>query len=254
MLEKLEEIKQIVADAWDNTYSSNISLDTPEIKIWSGEAFDVYYDNEIYVIAEDPYKIAEMVYDNDLKPLVLVCNNGSNPISSISDGSTGHDTIFIRINIATSLKENNIMMNLKRGEIILAKDVTIYKDQNFTQIKSFKSDIVFAMPLERPAILIEDEVPRYTNQVDDTHVRSVLEKVFKLGTHYHCLILNEFGCNDKLNNPINVITDIINELTDIYNIPCVTICIKTSEQEKIVNPFDDFDNPVFQNFSAMIQR
>lgn len=253
MLKRLEESKKIIIDAWEDTHSINYGMDTPEVSIWSGEAIGLNIIPKVYVLTEDRFKVAEYANDKELKALTLICNNGSSPVPSIRKGSIEHSSSFVRSNIANSFRENNILMNLKRGEIILASEVSVYKDQNFRRMKDFTTDFVFAMPMERPTVHIENGKKYYTNKSDYNYVKDVLEKVFKLGTHYHCLILDEFGCGN-LENPTHEVCEIINQLIEDYPIQCVVICIKKTEQEKIVTPSDDYSNEVFQEFNQLINK
>jgi len=178
----------------------------------------------IHIINGDPLEAAYSSGKEKLRTLVVVENDGIDPTGALEKGWASH-SIYLRSNLCNCFKNNDKLINLRRGEVLLACNVSIYKDSTYRQVKPVLVDIALASPKKIPILVSENSVDVYGNLSDYTYMRDLIEKIFQLGQEYDFLVMGDFGCSYINGNPINVIVDIINDMRSEYPIPIVVFCV-----------------------------
>ena len=215
-------LKKQYDDIFNNMYNA------PILSVYNSEEInELYNKSEIrnknigsVVLCEDTIPILLNIVDKKLKPLLVVQSNGASPIPSIENGSVNSDLIYYCSNVITCLNDTQKIASVRDGDILVAQDVVIFKDNKFNKIRTCNVDVLFASPPRKPHIISYDGDYLYQNSNEKNEMYNILNLIFMYANvyNYDYIVMDDFGCVIEENPKLEVV-NMLNELTKKFNIP-----------------------------------
>lgn len=217
----------------------------------------------VKVLNEDSLDIATILSSKGIVPLIINSGSQNDPMRIIESGASGPEwDLFRRSNICNALITDQ-MYPLRENRTLYIPDVTIFRSNKYDKLpKPFKVAILTTNPISRPGTIQTQDrgriVETYQNQSDADRMRNKINRMFEVALikGHKCLIVDDFGCQREMENPIQEIIKFFNDAIEKYPVPYVFFSIQEPILEKIKHKTDsrhkEYKNYVL--FNAKINR
>ena len=251
--DELEAMTRLNKRAWEETYRLSDAYVCQK-----GEIFDSIdetkvqesiehiknkpsQDRSVKIVNADPLEIAQILCEKNTVPLVVNAGSQNDPMKIVENGASGPEwDLFRRSNLCNAIDVDQ-MYPLYEGRALYFPDVTVFRNEKYDKIKPFKIAIMTINPISRPGLIQTQNqgkiVEKYQSISDANRMRMRIDRMFELALikKHKCLIINDFGCDPILENPVQEIIGFFNDALKKYPVKYVFFGIQQSKIDKIKN-------------------
>lgn len=249
--DELESLTRMNKRIWDETYrradqyASSMgkvidSIDDEKLNEIIQKKNNEKKNRIVKVLNENPLNIAQILFEKGVIPLVINSGSQNDPTKIIESGPIGAEwDLFRRSNICNAITYDT-MYPLTDNRTLYYPKITVFRSETFDKIqKSFEISVLTINPISRPGIIQTQDagkiVETYESQREATKMQNKINRMFEIALlrGHNCIIVNDFGCQSELENPIQEVIKMFNDAIEKYPVRYVFFAIHEPLLERL---------------------